>query len=182
MVDVLDGVVGPIGDVDVLGVVDSLAIVEFVVIVGGIPVVAALAEDVVSVDVGIDVDVGRTVDVVTGASVLVDGVVDGSVVSTEMVVLTVFVVSVCASFVLVDGMMVGVDVSIMPWSVDVVLVTVVVSANPLFKTFLTAFISGYLPCPQMPRKSSVSIDQNITPPNCKSFTKSAFRLILSTSS
>lgn len=151
VVDVLDGVVGPIGDVDVLGVVDSGAIVEFVVIVDGIPVLAVLAEGVVLVDVGIDVDV------VGGTSVLDDGV-----------------------------MMAGV---VMPWSVDVVLPTVVVvlptvvvSTDPLFKTFLTAFISGYLPCPQMPRKSSVSIDQSITPPNCKSFTKSAFRLILSTSS
>lgn len=58
---------------------------------------------------------------------------------------------------------------------------VVVGTRP-FRTILIVFNSGYFPCWQTPRKSSVSIDQIITPPSCSSTAYFALSSTLSTSS
>lgn len=69
---------------------------------------------------------------------------------------------------------------------SIVLVTgvesVVVVGNSPFRTLLIVFNSGYFPCWQTPRKSSVSIDQIITPPICSSTACFTLSATLSTSS
>ena len=59
-----------------------------------------------------------------------------------------------------------------------------VVALPLspFKLRFIAVNNGFFPEPQIPRKSSVSMDHTITPPNCLSRAYFAFKLILSESS
>lgn len=60
--------------------------------------------------------------------------------------------------------------------------SVVVVATPPFRTLLIVFNRGYFPCWQTPRKSSVSIDQIMTPPSCSSTTYFALSSTLSMSS
>lgn len=63
---------------------------------------------------------------------------------------------------------------------------IVVASSPLFTPFRNiprmVLIKGYFPWPQIPLKSSVSIDQTIAPPKFRSFTNFAFNPMLSMSS